>query len=75
LILSQVAKKKNTTALNLLPGLKGSRRRILKRNNTVGDLRENNQRILIVDDQSFNIEALLIILKYTMGLDTDKYCE
>ena len=31
-------------------------------------------RILIVDDQSFNIEALKIILKYQLGLDSSKYC-
>lgn len=30
--------------------------------------------ILIVDDQSFNIDALKIILKYTLGLDSTKYC-
>jgi len=30
---------------------------------------------LIVDDQSFNIDALQIILKYSLGLDSQKYCE
>ena len=43
--------------------------------NSEGDIWDNKQRILIVDDQSFNIEALMIILKYTIGLDTKKYCE
>ena len=30
---------------------------------------------MIVDDQSFNIEALKIILKYNVGLDSKIYCE
>ena len=30
--------------------------------------------ILIVDDQSFNIDAMKIILKYHLGLDSSKYC-
>ena len=30
---------------------------------------------MIVDDQSFNIDALMIIIKYTVGLDSEKYCE
>ena len=34
-----------------------------------------DKKILIVDDQSFNIEALLIILKYNLGLDSKLYCE
>ena len=34
-----------------------------------------DKNILIVDDQSFNIQALLIILKYNVGLDTDLYCK
>ena len=29
----------------------------------------------MVDDQMFNIDALLIILRYNIGLDTSKYCE
>jgi PleD family two-component response regulator len=33
------------------------------------------KRILIVDDQSFNIEAVKIILKYHIGLDSKAYCE
>jgi hypothetical protein len=33
------------------------------------------KRILIVDDQSFNIEALLIILKYKVGLDSNQLCD
>ena len=32
-------------------------------------------RILIVDDQQFNIEALIIILKYGLGIDTDSVCD
>ena len=38
-------------------------------------IEEPDQSILIVDDQSFNIEALLIILKYNVGLNTDIYCK
>lgn len=33
------------------------------------------KRILIVDDQSFNIDALKIILKYKIGLDTKIFCD
>ena len=33
------------------------------------------KRILIVDDQSFNIEALFIILKYSVGLDSQSLCD
>ena len=32
-------------------------------------------KILIVDDQSFNIDALMIILKYNIGINTNKICE
>ena len=32
-------------------------------------------RILIVDDQTFNIEALNIILKLVFHLDVDKICD
>ena len=32
-------------------------------------------KILIVDDQSFNIDALLIILKYQIGINTATVCE
>ena len=32
-------------------------------------------KVLIVDDEQFNIEALLNILKYCMNIDTDKYCD
>ena len=28
-----------------------------------------------MDDQGFNIDALIIILKYVVGLDTDLYVE
>lgn len=31
-------------------------------------------KILIVDDQSFNIEAMKIILHYCIGLNTHLYC-
>jgi CheY-like chemotaxis protein len=34
-----------------------------------------NKKILIVDDQSFNIDALMIILKYKIGLNSKFYCE
>ena len=33
------------------------------------------KKILIVDDQSFNIEAVLIILKYSVGLDSQSICD
>ena len=33
------------------------------------------KRILIVDDQSFNVDALKIILKYKIGLETDIFCD
>ena len=32
-------------------------------------------RILIVDDQSFNIEAIKIVLKYRLGIDSDHICD
>ena len=32
-------------------------------------------RILIVDDQSFNLEALKIILKYCVKIDADIFCK
>jgi CheY-like chemotaxis protein len=35
----------------------------------------DEQRILIVDDQQFNIEAIIIILKYGLGIDSEKYCD
>ena len=34
----------------------------------------SNFHILIVDDQSFNIDALKIIMKYHLGIDSSKYC-
>lgn len=33
------------------------------------------KKILIVDDQGFNIDALIIILKYVVHLDTDLYVD
>lgn len=33
------------------------------------------KKILIVDDQSFNIDALKIILKYKIGIETDIFCD
>ena len=33
------------------------------------------KRILIVDDQSFNIDALKIIMKYKIGLETNIFCD
>ena len=33
------------------------------------------RKILIVDDQIFNIDALKIILKYINDIDTDRVCE
>jgi two-component system, sensor histidine kinase and response regulator len=40
-----------------------------------GPTEENlNKRILIVDDQEFNIEAMLIILGISCRIDTGKYC-
>ena len=32
-------------------------------------------KILIVDDQSFNIEAIKIILKYKVGIDANSLCD
>lgn len=32
-------------------------------------------RILIVDDQSFNVDALKIILKFKIGIETDIFCD
>ena len=47
----------------------------VQRKNTFKNILEQRQKILIVDDQSFNIEALMIILKYTIGLDSKSYCD
>ena len=33
------------------------------------------KKILIVDDQTFNIDALKIILKYQIGVNTDIFCD
>ena len=42
------------------------------------ELNENesllDKKILIVDDQSFNIDAALIIMNTSLRLDTDKLC-
>ena len=48
--------------------------KVIKRNTQL-DVGIFDKKILIVDDQSFNIEALLIILKYNLGLDSKFYCE
>lgn len=42
--------------------------------NELGHQIERERKILIVDDQSSNIEAMKILLKYRVGLDTDTYC-
>ena len=34
----------------------------------------SDKRILIVDDQSFNIDAMVIILKMVVKIDTDRLC-
>jgi len=36
---------------------------------------ERGKRILIVDDQIFNINALELILKYKLNLNTDELCQ
>ena len=36
---------------------------------------DNEHKILIVDDQWFNIEAIKIILKYKVGIDTSAICD
>jgi ornithine carbamoyltransferase len=46
-----------------------------KNNENYSNYFNRDFKILIVDDQSFNIQALLIILKYRIGLDTSKLCE
>ena len=33
------------------------------------------KKILIVDDQLFNIDALKVILKYRLKIDTDEICD
>ena len=44
-----------------------------------GDLRNTvmiqTKRILILDDEQFNIDALKIILKYKVGIDSDQVCD
>ena len=37
--------------------------------------KKEQQRILIVDDQSYNIDALLIILGLVLKLDVDNICD
>jgi len=41
--------------------------------NQVNDF-DDKKKILIVDDQQYNIEALLIILGIHCNINTDKYC-
>ena len=36
---------------------------------------KNQSKILIVDDQVFNINALLIIMKYNIKIEVEKVCE
>jgi PleD family two-component response regulator len=36
---------------------------------------KSSQKILIVDDQSFNIQALKVILKFKIGIDVDSVCD
>ena len=43
--------------------------------NIQGQVLVKNKKILIIDDQSFNIEALMIILRYKIGLNSKFYCE
>lgn len=38
-------------------------------------LEASSKKILIVDDQSFNIQALKVILKFKVGIDVDKTCD
>ena len=48
-------------------------RRLFKRENSNNeDLTE--RKILIVDDQSFNLDAALIIMNTSMRLNTEKLC-
>jgi hypothetical protein len=35
----------------------------------------SSKRILLVDDQGFNLDALVIILKYSIGLDSTRICD
>ena len=37
-------------------------------------IENRNKKILIVDDQEFNIEALICILGIWCKIDTDRYC-
>ena len=37
--------------------------------------RANQHKILIVDDEQFNINALLIILQYKVGIDSYNMCD
>jgi len=55
--------------------LKHLDKRLTQLNNSSGDLEDfKKRRILIVDDQGFNIQALLIILHTIFGIDTDTKC-
>jgi hypothetical protein len=38
-------------------------------------LKSTFSKILIVDDQSFNIDALFVILKYKIGINTTTVCD
>lgn len=47
----------------------------IKRRNSNTNMFTSAYKILIVDDQGFNIDAMKIILKYSVGLDVEKFCE
>jgi CheY-like chemotaxis protein len=40
----------------------------------ISSINEHKKKILIVDDQSFNIEAILIILKCALNINTSLLC-
>ena len=37
--------------------------------------KRRNAKILLVDDEDYNLAALKIILKYHVNIDVDKYCD
>ena len=50
-----------------------STNRIMRSDTSEIDLSE--RKILIVDDQDFNIDALIIILGFILKINVDKVCE